>query len=263
MIFNHGNNCLVMLKTIDQLRVALVCMAKNEDNTITEWFSYHKKLGFDKIFMYENDWQCALHDVNLHKIRMNGKNKILHAYANWIKNYKNNYDYVCFLDCDEFIVLKQHENIKKFIYEYRNPSGISMNWMMFGSGGQINCEKNKNSLLKRFLYRGEKANKHIKCIFNTRKLHAMASPHHSTFSVYDTNWNIVDGPFNLHGPTNVVQVNHYFYKSYEEWLQRLQRGQADLICRKKSEWHKSVYLYHSVKDKQAHDWFYNNERILI
>ena len=37
------------------MRTALVCIAKWED-TIEEWCNYHLKLGFDKIFIYQNDW---------------------------------------------------------------------------------------------------------------------------------------------------------------------------------------------------------------
>ena len=37
------------------MKIALVCIAKNEDNYIKEWITYHKKLGFDDIFIYEND----------------------------------------------------------------------------------------------------------------------------------------------------------------------------------------------------------------
>jgi phosphosulfolactate synthase (CoM biosynthesis protein A) len=36
------------------MKVALVCVAKNEDNYIDEWLNYYNKLGFDNIFMYQN-----------------------------------------------------------------------------------------------------------------------------------------------------------------------------------------------------------------
>lgn len=33
-------------------RAALVCIAKDEDDYIQEWIAYHKKLGFDDIYVY-------------------------------------------------------------------------------------------------------------------------------------------------------------------------------------------------------------------
>ena len=37
------------------IKVALVCIAKNEDNYIQEWITYNKLIGFDDIFIYQND----------------------------------------------------------------------------------------------------------------------------------------------------------------------------------------------------------------
>ena len=39
------------------MKVALVCIAKNEDLYIDEWIDYHFKLGFDEIFVYQNNWR--------------------------------------------------------------------------------------------------------------------------------------------------------------------------------------------------------------
>ena len=57
------------------MKVALVCIAKNEDNYIEEWVLYHKKLGFDRIFIYENDWKCNLEYPFLTKVPFPGKIK--------------------------------------------------------------------------------------------------------------------------------------------------------------------------------------------
>ena len=43
------------------MKIALVCIAKNEDDYIEEWVNYHLKLGFSKIFIYENNWRCVLY----------------------------------------------------------------------------------------------------------------------------------------------------------------------------------------------------------
>ena len=41
------------------MKTALVCIAKEEDNYIDEWIKYHLKLGFNDIFVYQNDWRYA------------------------------------------------------------------------------------------------------------------------------------------------------------------------------------------------------------
>ena len=40
-----------------KIRSALVCIAKNEDHYIDEWLRYHLKLGFGRIFVYQNNWR--------------------------------------------------------------------------------------------------------------------------------------------------------------------------------------------------------------
>jgi len=37
-------------------KIALVTMAKDEDFYLQEWIDYHLKLGFDDIFIYQNNW---------------------------------------------------------------------------------------------------------------------------------------------------------------------------------------------------------------
>ena len=50
------------------MKIALVCIAKNEDNYIHEWINYHLKLEFDSIFIYENDWESNVINDKVFKI---------------------------------------------------------------------------------------------------------------------------------------------------------------------------------------------------
>ena len=258
MLFQQKHNFRykVEKKIIKPLKVALVCIAKNEDNTIAEWINYNKKLGFTKIFMYENDWNCPVDDHILKKIKISGKNKQVHAYNHWLAKYKYNYDYAAFFDCDEFIVLKQHNNIIDFMTRFQNKYGMCINWCLFGSMGQLEAGKNKNSLLKRFTFRDKKPDKCIKTILNTKRETYFIHPHHSITPTMDTDGNIVHGPFNPKGKTNYVQLNHYFHKSFEEWKNRIERGQPTKLVRKLQSWEERKNRHNEVQDLQALNWFY-------
>ena len=37
-------------------RLAICCIAKDEDKYIDEWIEYHLGLGFDKIYVFRDDW---------------------------------------------------------------------------------------------------------------------------------------------------------------------------------------------------------------
>ena len=53
-------------------RNAIVCIAKEEDHYIKEWIDYHKKLGFDHFFIYENDWASPIKIDSITNIPFNG-----------------------------------------------------------------------------------------------------------------------------------------------------------------------------------------------
>ena len=38
------------------MKLALVAIAKDEDNYLREWLDYHFKIGFDEIYVYQNNW---------------------------------------------------------------------------------------------------------------------------------------------------------------------------------------------------------------
>ena len=207
------------------MRTALVCIAKNEDNYIEEWVNYHIKLGFDKIFIYENDWDCNLISEKIVKIKFNGTRQQTAAYNNFINTYKNEYDWVGFFDVDEFLVLKKHNNIKEFINDYRDEHAIGVNWVLFGDNNQK--EINNYSVINRFTKRQTQPNEHIKSLVNLKTVITMLVHNHVGPCV-DTNRKRIDNtPFNPNGPIDVAQINHYFVKTKEEFIQKINKGRAD------------------------------------
>ena len=105
--------------------VALVCIAKNEDPYIEEWVNYNLKLGFDKVFIYENNWRCKLNNDNIVKIPFDGNTKQIDAYNDFIQKYSNRYQWAAFFDVDEFLVLKQDKNIKDYEIIFSNKQRYS------------------------------------------------------------------------------------------------------------------------------------------
>jgi Glycosyl transferase family 2 len=206
------------------MKTAVVCIAKNEDYYLDEWLEYNHKLGFDRIIMYENNWRCPIEKDYLTKIPFDGQVMQLPAYNDFIKNNKE-YDWAAFIDCDEFITLLKHSNIKDLIKEYENNTGIALNWFLFGSGGKMKREN--NSLLKQFTYRSSEIDRHIKVIMNMKYKFEMILPHNSNLLVVDTNKKLLLGPFNYGGPHDVAYISHYHNKTYEDFEIRCERGRAD------------------------------------
>lgn len=237
------------------MKVALVCIAKNEDNYIEEWISYHLKLGFDHIFIYENNWSCNLKNEFITKIPFNGSTKQLQAYNNFIQKYSDEYQWAAFFDVDEFLILKKNKNIKDFISNYDEYNGIGINWCLFGSNGLDKINGNYN-VISRFTKREEKINVHIKTILKLNK-NVVMMVHNPNIPIVDPNKNKIVGPFNSNGDYEIAQLNHYFTKSKEEFELKVSRGRADSPINRSFD----EFFNHDkndIEDLNAYNFMYND-----
>jgi hypothetical protein len=243
------------------MKIALVCIAKNEDNYIQEWIDYNKKLGFDDIVIYQNDWKCNVDDSQVIKIDFNGVNRQVDAYNHFIKTNIGKYDWAAFLDIDEYLVLKKHKNIKEFIQEYSDYNSIGINWCLFGDNGLEGID-GEYSVLKRFTKRQSSINQHIKSIVKLTSKVIMGVHNPDCFWV-DPNKKTHMGPFNKDGDDTIAIINHYFVKTKEEFLLKCEKGRADApssVKRNMSEF--DPHNFNEVEDLNAFNFLYGNNNIL-
>ena len=211
------------------MRIALVAIAKDEDKYLREWIDYYKKIGFDQIYLYQNNYRSEIDDESMLKIPCDGEYKQLYAYNHFIKNYGPSYDWAAFFDIDEFLVLKKHDSIKNFISEYGYDTyAVAVNWVFFGNSFIEDYDPNNNSLINRFKMRQKKVNEHVKCIIRMDPNIAMIHPHYPNAHWKDTNRIFGTGPFNHNGTDDIVQLNHYVCKTKHEYMEKVMRGRADV-----------------------------------
>lgn len=242
------------------MKVALVCVAKDEENYIKEWVDYHIKLGFDHIFIFENDWNCELDCDYITKQHYQGRGKQVEMYNTFIQQ-NTKYDWAAFLDIDEFLVLKKHKNVKNFISEYSEYNSIGINWCLFGNNNLNSVENNDYSVIKRFTKKQKTFDSHIKSIVNLSKKIGFSNPHHPNIEWVDTNFKINEGPFNVNGSIDVAQINHYFCKTIEEFNKKINRGRASSpnnLTIDKFEPHNK----NEEEDLTAYNFFYDNNNLL-
>ena len=240
------------------MKVALICVAKWEDYYLKEWLDYNEKLGFDKVIMFHNDWRTDIEHPILLKRICDGPSIQVPLYNQIILDNKE-YDWLVFIDCDEFIVLKKHNNIKELIEEYKDKTNvIGLNWVVFGSLGKVSREQ--NSLIKSFKMRNKGTNEHVKVIVKGNSGEMMMYPHNTHGSAMDTNGNYFNGPFNHGGPMDVAYINHYHSKTKEDWDLRCARGRADDNSTQSTEiWNNEININNEVEDLSAYNFLYGNE----
>ena len=238
------------------MKVALVCVAKMEDYYLEEWLDYNHKIGFDKIIMYQNDWRTDVERPFLEKRECDGRSIQVPLYNKHLEIDKE-YDWIAFFDCDEFLVLKKHNNVKEFIEEYGNHPVLSFNWYMFGNLGKK--ERTSNSLIKEFTKRNSQPDQHIKVMVKVDSGNRFQLPHNCHQPSMDTNGKIFGGPFNPNGPMDVAYLNHYHNKTREDWMDRCRRGRVDCdIQHDENRWDNEVNDNNEVEDLSAYNFMYGH-----
>lgn len=255
------------------MNVALVCIAKNEDHYIDQWIDYHFKLGFTKVFVYQNNWRYSgkyVGDSTVELIEFDGVNKQLDAYNNFIQNNYDKFDWAAFMDIDEFIVLKKWSNISDFLASYADYEAVGLNWSLFSSNHlQFTGEY---SLVKRFTRCKKQLLGQIKTLINFNKaknsLH-FNSPHsiaqyNKTIAVNKTHY--INGPLNAADLSDrqIAYINHYIAKTRKEWDQKMARGwpwTAPIVPNYKEQWFKkwNQPQYYELEDLTAYNFVKEKE----
>lgn len=126
--------------------VIICAIAKNEHLYINDWVKYHIKLGFDHIFVFDNDdlgsdfigkYVDESFRDKVSFIDVRGIKKQRFQEECYDKFYHENLDYFswcAFIDIDEYIVLKDWNNIKEMVFDKRFDSykSIKLHWHLYG-----------------------------------------------------------------------------------------------------------------------------------
>lgn len=129
--------------------VCAVAIAKGEDRFIEEWLVYHRLLGVDRFFIYDNDPALPLRSLlAAHADYATvidwpgdptagwpGRNLQVRTYTEALVRRVASHTWVAFLDPDEFIVLREHETLPAFLSSLGNVGAVRLNWHVFGHNG--------------------------------------------------------------------------------------------------------------------------------
>jgi len=215
------------------MKSALVCIAKNEENYIQEWVEYHIKLGFSFIFIYENNWRCDIEHPQVIKIPFDGEVKQVPAYNHFLQTQKENFDWVGFIDVDEFLVLTQDKNVTDFFKRFNHMNGVGVNWYLFGDNNLNKVIDGEYNVIKRFTKRQSVINRHIKTFLNLRLTENVTMyVHNCNIPISNQDFEQFVGPFCNNCSTTYAKLNHYFTKTKEEFLEKIKRGRSDTLMKR-------------------------------
>lgn len=225
--------------------VVLVAIFKNEAKYLKEWIEYHKLIGVDHFFLYNNNSEDNYLDI-LNEYIKDGSVTLttwpqvpgqISAYKNWYDKYREKCGYAAFIDLDEMICPIYDSDIKTWLKRYLKYPVVKMDWMMFGTSSQLSHDTNR-LIIEQYESCWSKRLTIGKCIyncsFNIDKLNSICM--HLTdvtwyfFKVYPVNdsknitlWGGYDICFRR---THTIQLNHYYSRSLDGLRGKIERGDA-------------------------------------
>jgi len=238
---------LYIYLSLKQIKICICTIGKQENRYIIEFIEYYKKFGIDKIILYDNN---DLSGENFENITKKYINDNFVEIKNWrgINNpqkkiykdcYKNNYEkfeWLIFNDIDEYLYLKSYNNIKDYLSKkkFQNCENIQLNWLLYTDNNLIYYQnkslklrfKEKDPLIKKrniskysngkSILRGHIPNikiTNVHCISNKLK----------TCDGYGIERKFLKPDYKYY------YFKHYFCKSTEEFIDKLQKGDINYM----------------------------------
>lgn len=237
-------------------QLAICAIFKNESRYLKEWIEYHKMIGVEHFYLYDNDstddisfLQKYLDDGSLTLNKISGVAQQMPAYNHFLQTYKNEVEWCAIIDLDEFIVPTECATLPNQINRILDRAskkisimdgismsfiaGIQLSWLYYGTSFHI--DPPDGLVLENYLNRIaiEDNDNWCKCIYYLDNIEAIVNPH---FAVFNGNKMLIneDGDYvptcARHFSTHAkyCRVNHYTTRSLSEHIYKLtKRGWAD------------------------------------
>ncbi len=197
--------------------LSIVAIAKNEALNFKEWIEYHRIVGIEKFYIYDNESTDSTKEILqpyidagiVEYIYFPGEKMQLPAYDHFLTNFRQDTKWAATIDLDEFIVSKKESLVSFLKGQHKNVAQILVPWVFFGSNGHI--KKPEGLVIENYTKRARRA-KMYKSIFRPNL--TLSTHVHKHFVVGKMIFpNMKD-----------IMVNHYYCKSWEEYQNRATRG---------------------------------------
>jgi len=239
-------------KYIKDLKVCLCLIGKHENLYAPELVEYYKNLGYDHIFIYDNNdigdekFDDVLYNeinnnfvtiINYRGYKGQNNNQQQLSYFDCYKRYNLEYDWLSFFDFDEFLYIRNNEKIQELLNErqYRKCDNVKLNWLIYTDNDHLYYEN--KPLTERFTsyIKDHPINYHIKSTvrghLKTNYWSRMDNPHTATTNYISCNalGKIIkhDAFYNIPPNFKIAYIKHFWGKTIEEFCLKIKRGYPD------------------------------------
>lgn len=248
VLINH--TWLNPLEENPKIYLSIACIAKNEGRYIREWIEYHKIVGVERFYFYDNESDDNTKEVLEPYIKdgdviyryVVGKVMQNPVYQDAILKARGQTRWLALIDLDEFIVPIEKDSIPEFLKDFEQYPAVGINRLQFDHNGHETYPTDQGGLVTANYTRVPKDPEtpcnqiNLKSIVNPNELVFVDSPHTYTFKNYHTVTENFEptGQRSKFYSANKIRINHYAIRSLEGQRERVEKGSA---------WHRYMANY--------------------
>ncbi len=232
-------------KTNRKYHVTIGAIFKNEAPYLKEWIEFHRIVGVEHFYLYNNCSDDNYMDVLYPYIKQGVVTLIdwpyqqaqMQCYADIIKRFHNETEWLGLIDIDEFVIPKSDLTISEVLQSFRYAPSVLIYWRIFGTSGLMNRER-AGLVTEDFTVSWPKYYTVGKCFLNMNYNFDMSSPrntciHHKAWGSYHGlsyppvnvfGYPVVNSTHRYNKQPIPLQINHYFTKSYMEYQEKKSKG---------------------------------------
>lgn len=249
-------------------KISVCGIFKDEGPFLKEWIEFNKMVGIDHFYLYNNNSTDNFFDVLAPYIESGLVTYIdfpydqaqIKAYKHFYENYKNETQWVSFLDIDEFFVPLSHNNLNDWIKDYENYPVIQIYWKMFGTSGFMKHDMTR-LVIEQYHTCWNSLYDCGKCIINTdyEFVSYDALMHHGPTMFYPfMGFNLKVKPVNVfkrsaleegtyfkiwnNRKSPTIQINHYWSKAWD--IYDAKRKRTDVYFKENPKAELDYFLFH-------------------
>lgn len=136
------------------VKTAVCIRVKDEDQLLENFVIHYLNLGFDRIHIFDNNSKIEVSTLlkkyielyeNIITVEKDltdcGQTRVYNLFL----NENNFYDWILFIDADEFLYLHNDDNVSSFLNKFddNTTSVIAINWLVFASSNLETFDNNK------------------------------------------------------------------------------------------------------------------------
>lgn len=221
-------------------RVAVCLRFRDEARFLEEWLEYHIAAGVNHFFLYNNysgdNYQEVLRPYQerdqVTLIDWPRKPASPEAENDCIARTIDRFEWVGFIDADEFVVVRDHRSIPEFLDDFGDVPAVALQWYFYGSNSHE--QRPQDWVIRAYTRRAAEPDLHFKVFVRPEQVTRNRNAHNFYYLLarcaVREDGRRVYGSMASPPSAERAWINHYYYKSLEDYLEKAARGSvAELV----------------------------------